>query len=178
VTGTDRKARDLRKPKKGESAEDEAAGGSGSTSAGSSRSPTTTSAPAARGIYPEQAGLVASLAHPGGNVTGTTVGPVTGGKYLELLKEAFPKLTRVPILLDSTFPGLADAVTQEQVEIEGRKLGLTLTPIAVQRQDDVEQALARVAKERPGALCVAGRRGTSAVSASIPKSEPAARHPW
>lgn len=45
-----------------------------------------------RGIYPEQARFVASLARPGGNITGTTVGPVTGGKHLELLKEAVPKL--------------------------------------------------------------------------------------
>ncbi len=106
-----------------------------------------------RGINPVQAGLVASLARPGGNVTGTTVGPVTGGKYLELLKEAVPKLTRVAILLDPTFPGLT-AVGQEQLEAEARKLDLTLTPIAAQRPDDVEEALARVAKERPGALWV------------------------
>jgi ABC-type uncharacterized transport system substrate-binding protein len=105
-----------------------------------------------RGIYPEQAGLIASLAHPGGNVTGTTVGPVTAGKYLELLKEAVPKLTRVAILLDPTFPGLA--VAGQQVEAEARKLGLTLTQIEVQHPDDVEQALARVQKERPGALWV------------------------
>jgi putative ABC transport system substrate-binding protein len=105
-----------------------------------------------RGIYPEQAGLVASLAHPGGNVTGTTVGPVTGGKYLELLKEALPKLRRVAILLDPTFPGLAAA--GQEMEAEARKLGLTLTPIEAQRPDDVEQALARVQKERPGALWV------------------------
>jgi len=105
-----------------------------------------------RGIYPEQAGLIASLARPGGNVTGTTVGQVTGGKYLELLKEAVPKLTRVAILLDPTFPGLT-AVRQE-VEAEARKLGLTLASIEVQHPDDVEQALARVPKERPGALWV------------------------
>jgi len=105
-----------------------------------------------RGIYPEQAGLIASLAHPGGNVTGTTVGPVTAGKYLELLKEAVPKLTRVAILLDPTFPGLA--VAGQQVEAEARKLGLTLTQIEVQHPDDVEKALARVQKERPGALWV------------------------
>jgi ABC-type uncharacterized transport system substrate-binding protein len=105
-----------------------------------------------RGIYPEQAGLIASLAHPGGNVTGTTVGPVTAGKYLELLKEAVPKLTRVAILLDPTFPGLA--VAGQQVEAEARKLGLTLTQIEVQHSDDVEKALARVQKERPGALWV------------------------
>jgi putative tryptophan/tyrosine transport system substrate-binding protein len=106
-----------------------------------------------RGIYPEQAGFVASLAHPGGNITGTTVGPVAGGKYLELLKEAVPKLTRVSIMLDPTFPGLT-AVGQAQVEGEAGRLGLTLTRIAAQRPDDVEPALARVAKERPGALWV------------------------
>ena len=106
-----------------------------------------------RGIHPEQAGFVANLAHPGGNITGTTVGPVTGGKYLELLKEAVPKLRRVSIMLDPTFPGLT-AVGQAQVEGEARRLGLTLTPIAAQRPDEVEPALARVAKERPGALWV------------------------
>ena len=106
------------------------------------------------GVYPVQAGFVSSLARPGGNITGTTVGPVTGGKYRELLKEVIPNLTRVTVLLDPTFPGLADAMSRERVEVEGRKLGLTLTPIAVRRPDDVEQALARVAKERPGALWV------------------------
>jgi putative ABC transport system substrate-binding protein len=78
---------------------------------------------------------------------------VTGGKYLELLKEAVPKLRRVSIMLDPTFPGLT-AVGQAQVEGAARRLGLTLTPIAAQRPDDVEPALARVAKERPGALWV------------------------
>ncbi len=106
------------------------------------------------GIYPVRAGLVTSLARPGGNVTGTSVGPITGGKYLELLKEAFPKLTRVAFLLHLTVPGLAEAVGQEQVEAEARKLGLTLTPVAVERPDDIERALTRVAKERPGALWV------------------------
>src|SRR4030095_2145129 len=106
-----------------------------------------------RGIYPDQAGLVASLAYPGGNVTGTTVGAITGGKYLELLKEAVPKLRRVALLLDPTLHGFT-AMRQEQVGAEARRLGLTLTPIAAQRPDDVESALARVAKERPGAMWV------------------------
>src|SRR5262249_34503889 len=79
--------------------------------------------------------------------------PVTGGEYLQLLKEALPKLTRVSTMLDPTFPGLS-AVGQAQVEGEARRLGLTLTPIAAQRPDDVEPALARVVKERPGALWV------------------------
>jgi putative tryptophan/tyrosine transport system substrate-binding protein len=106
------------------------------------------------GVYPVQAGLVNSLARPGGNVTGTTVGPVTGGKYLELLKEALPKLAHVALLLDVTFAGLADSATGEQIRSEARRLGLTVTPISTQRADDIAGALERVTKDRPGALWV------------------------
>jgi ABC-type uncharacterized transport system substrate-binding protein len=106
------------------------------------------------GVYPVQAGLVASLARSGGNVTGTTVAPLTGGKYLELLKGAIPKLTRVAILWDPTFPGLTDAAAQAQMEVEARTLGLTLASIEIHRLDDVERALGRIAKEPPGALLV------------------------
>jgi hypothetical protein len=81
------------------------------------------------GIYPEQAGLVVSLARPGGNITGTSVGPVTGGKYLELLKGAVPRLTRVALLWDPTFPGFANTAAQEELGVEVRKLGLTLASI-------------------------------------------------
>jgi putative tryptophan/tyrosine transport system substrate-binding protein len=104
------------------------------------------------GVYPVQAGLVASLARPGGNVTGTSTGPISGGKYLELLKEALPKLARVAILLDPTFPGLADSASD--AESAARKLGLTLTGIPVSRTDDLDRALARIANERFGALWV------------------------
>jgi putative ABC transport system substrate-binding protein len=104
------------------------------------------------GVAPVEAGLVASLARPGGNVTGTTVAPVTLGKYLELLKEAVPKLARVAVLWDPTVPG---RVTQGPLELEARKLGLTLALIDAHRPDDVEAALARIARERPGALFVA-----------------------
>jgi putative ABC transport system substrate-binding protein len=103
------------------------------------------------GVAPVEAGLVASLARPGGNVTGTTVAPVALGKYLELLKEVVPKLARVAVLWDSSFPGLA---RQEPPEVEARKLGLTLTLIEANRVDDVDAALARIAKERTGALFV------------------------
>jgi putative ABC transport system substrate-binding protein len=105
------------------------------------------------GVDPEQAGLVASLARPGGNITGTTVGHVNGGKYLELLKEAVPNLTRVALLFDPTARGFTE-LGPERVSVEARRLGVTLSRIAVQRPVDFEPALARVAKERPGALWV------------------------
>ena len=101
------------------------------------------------GVFPEHAGLVASLARPGGNVTGTTVAPIVG-KYLELLKLAVPKLARVAIVWDPTFPGL----DQAELEVAARKLGLTLALLDVQRSDDIAAALARIAKERPGALWI------------------------
>jgi ABC-type uncharacterized transport system substrate-binding protein len=106
------------------------------------------------GVYPVEAGLVASLARPGGNVTGTTVAPLAATKYLEMLKQAVPKLARVAILWDPTFPGLWDVGDRERLELEARKLGLTLVSMEVQRPDDIERALARIADERFGALWV------------------------
>ena len=106
------------------------------------------------GVYPVQAGLVASLARPGGNVTGTTIAPLAGAKYLEMLKQALPKLARVAMLWDPTFPGLADLGDRERLELEARKLGLALGSIEVQRPDDIERALARIADEWFGALWV------------------------
>ena len=106
------------------------------------------------GVYPVEAGLVASLAHPGGNVTGTTVAPLAPAKYLEMLKQAVPKVARVAILWDPTFPGLWNVGDRERLELEAGKLGLTLVSIEVQRPDDIEHALARIADERFGALLV------------------------
>jgi len=106
------------------------------------------------GVYPVEAGLVASLARPGGNVTGTTVAPLAAAKYLEMLKQAVPKLARVAILWDPSFPGLSEVGDRERLELEARKLALTLVSIEVQRPDDIERALARIADERFGALWV------------------------
>jgi len=68
-------------------------------------------------------GLVASLARPGGNITGlTNLAPELGGKRLELLKEIVPQLSRVAVLGDPTSPG--HAIGWREMEIAARSLGM------------------------------------------------------
>jgi len=78
---------------------------------------------------PESLGLVASLARPGGNITGvSTMGLDLGGKQLELLKEAVPGMSRVAVLLNPTNPG-ATPEAGRVMEDAARALGLTLSRI-------------------------------------------------
>ena len=80
------------------------------------------------GSDPVDAGLVESLARPGGNVTGiTNLSPELGGKRLELLKEAVPKLARVAVLYDPFTPGSVREV-KELLPAAARALGLTIQP--------------------------------------------------
>jgi putative tryptophan/tyrosine transport system substrate-binding protein len=96
-------------------------------------------------------GLVASLAHPGGNVTGlSNVGSDLGGKQLELLKEASPKVSRVAVLSDSAIPGNALWLGEMKVAAEG--LRITLQPVDVHRPDNFERAFSAIKKEHAGAL--------------------------
>jgi putative tryptophan/tyrosine transport system substrate-binding protein len=100
---------------------------------------------------PVGAGLVASLARPGGNITGVSViGTELGGKQLELLKEAVPGLSRVAVLLNPTNPGTAP--TLRVMEGAAQALELTLSPIEVRGADEVERALAAIATTHPDAL--------------------------
>ncbi|HVO93780.1 MAG TPA: ABC transporter substrate binding protein, partial [Terriglobales bacterium] len=72
---------------------------------------------------PVASGFVASLAHPGGNITGlSTLYPEISGKQLEILKEIVPRLSRVAVLGNSTNPGNAPAV--KQTELAARGLGI------------------------------------------------------
>src|SRR5215471_9071123 len=103
-----------------------------------------------RGTDPVGAGLVTSLARPGGNVTGLT--SVTGelaGKLLELLKEIRPKLTRAAILRPE---GRADDLFVKEAEVPGRALGVQLIPVVVQGPDDIERAFLAIGKERVDGL--------------------------
>jgi putative tryptophan/tyrosine transport system substrate-binding protein len=99
-------------------------------------------------------GFVESLARPSGNVTGITLlsGPL-GGKRLELLKEAIPKLSRVAVLYDPTFRGIGPDV-KEELSVPARALKLTIQPWEVRGADDFERVFAALSKERPDGLYV------------------------
>ena len=103
---------------------------------------------------PESLGLVASLARPGGNITGVSViGLDLGGKQLELLKEAVPGMARVAVLLNPTNPGQTPA-TWPVLEDAARALGLTLSRIEAQGADEFDRAFAAIATAHPDALSV------------------------
>jgi putative tryptophan/tyrosine transport system substrate-binding protein len=96
-------------------------------------------------------GLVASLAHPGGNLTGISGLAVDiSGKRLELLKEAIPTLARVAVLWNTRDAAMTRSFTQ--IEEAARALGLTVLPLGVQEVHDFDQAFAAITEARPDAL--------------------------
>ena len=103
---------------------------------------------------PVQTGLAASLARPGGNVTGlTNVAGELGGKFLELLREIVPKLNRVAILRASSVFGVDDVFIKE-TEVPARALGVQLVTVRVQGADDFESAFRSMTKERVNGLII------------------------
>jgi putative ABC transport system substrate-binding protein len=106
------------------------------------------------GIDPVEAGLVESLARPGGNVTGfTLISRELGGKRLELLKEVVPKVARVAVLYESAIPGSVLEV-KEFLPMAARALGLTIRSWEVRDADGFEKVFAALNKERPDGLYV------------------------
>jgi len=106
------------------------------------------------GADPVGQGLVASLARPGGNVTGLSysVGQEIFGKQLALLTEAVPKIRRVAVLWNPAISGQAPAI--EDVKVAARALGVQLQVLEARGPDDFDRAFAAMAKERVGALLV------------------------
>jgi putative tryptophan/tyrosine transport system substrate-binding protein len=103
---------------------------------------------------PVGAGLVASLNRPGGNITGlsTAPGPEIYGKHLELLKETFPRLTRVAIL--SNPANRFSALALREAETTARAFKVSLQILEARNPDEFETAFAAATKERAGALLV------------------------
>jgi putative ABC transport system substrate-binding protein len=108
------------------------------------------------GPDPVKGGLIDSLARPGGNVTGVTnLNPDLGGKRLELLKEAVPKLARVAVLYD---PANRASVIElkEVLPLAARALGVTVRSWEVRGADGFEKVFAALSKQRPDGLYVSG----------------------
>ena len=102
---------------------------------------------------PVTAGLVDSLARPGGNITGfTTSGSVLAGKRLELLKETVPNLSRIAVLWDSYDPTTAQQWKESQ--LPARELGLQLFSMEVSKADKYEEGFKEATKAYNAALAV------------------------
>jgi putative tryptophan/tyrosine transport system substrate-binding protein len=103
---------------------------------------------------PVGSGLVASIARPGGNVTGLSysVGTETVGKGLELLKQTVPKIRRTAIIANPANPSRSEVV--RDLEIVGRSLGVRLQFLEVRGPNDFSGAFAAMAKDHVEALLV------------------------
>jgi len=104
---------------------------------------------------PVGSGFVASLARPGGNITGlSTLSPEISGKQLELLKEIVPKLSRVGVLGDVTRPGIPQALREINVAADAFRVQVQY--LEVRGSKDIEIAFRAASKERVDAVLVLG----------------------
>jgi putative ABC transport system substrate-binding protein len=125
---------------------------------------------------PVAAGLVASLASPGGNVTGlTTLAPELEGKRLELFTQAVPQLSRVVALLSPANPFTTIAWTA--LEPAAAALGGQLQPVEVRGPQDLDPVFARIQEARPDGLIVIPDRFLLTYRASIVQFMARQRHP-
>ena len=96
-------------------------------------------------------GLAASLARPGGNVTGSSqMAAELAGKRLEMLKEIVPKLSRVAVLWNPQ--GAPSTVNWNEIQLPARRLGVQLLSLEVRSADDYEKAFNEAIKARASAL--------------------------
>jgi putative tryptophan/tyrosine transport system substrate-binding protein len=100
---------------------------------------------------PVGSGLVASLARPGGNVTGMSLmAPDLGGKRLELLIELLPRLARVAVLWNAANP--YSALVFKETQVAGRTLGVEIQSLEVRSPDDLDRAFEAERRQHPDAL--------------------------
>jgi putative tryptophan/tyrosine transport system substrate-binding protein len=98
-------------------------------------------------------GLVQSLAHPGGNITGNTMlGVEVQPKRLQLFKEAVPAMSRIASLWNPD--NASNRLNVEDVRVAAAKLGMTFTAVPVRRVDELDGALSAMMRERPDGLMV------------------------
>jgi putative ABC transport system substrate-binding protein len=109
-------------------------------------------------VDPVGAGFVATLARPGGNATGFTIYEYSmSGKWLELLKEIAPRVTRAAVLRD---PAVASGIGQfGAVQIVAPSLGVDLNPVDIRDAGEIERAVTAFARGSNGGLIVTGSAG-------------------
>jgi putative ABC transport system substrate-binding protein len=133
-----------------------AAGGTNTVRAAMSATKTIPIVMVGAGVDPVEAGLIQSLARPGGNVTGiTNLDTSLGGKRLELLRDAIGKVTRVAVLWDPQQPGTVREIKKE-LPIAARELKLTLQLWEVRDSSALEKVFAALKKQRADGLYVPG----------------------
>jgi ABC-type uncharacterized transport system substrate-binding protein len=104
---------------------------------------------------PVAQGLIASLARPGGNISGPSLGgSELYGKRLELLKEAVPRVSRVGVFLDTTSPSIS--LILDEMQTSARALGIQIQSLQVRSANDFSGAFQAALKGRARALTVAG----------------------
>jgi putative ABC transport system substrate-binding protein len=103
------------------------------------------------------AGLVSSLAHPGGNVTGlSALSPEVEGKRLQLLKEMLPRLSRVAVLMNPANP--VTPLIWKQTQAAAMSARVTVQAVEVRAADAFERAFALITKAKPDAMIVIADR--------------------
>jgi putative ABC transport system substrate-binding protein len=107
---------------------------------------------------PVAAGLVRSLSHPGGNVTGVSMQwAELGPKEIELLREALPSLDRIAHLLDVNVP--ASRLDEQMTRAASHGLGIAYSPYYLSNRSDLDRAFAEMEAQRPDALILGGGSG-------------------
>jgi putative ABC transport system substrate-binding protein len=102
---------------------------------------------------PVGSGFIASLARPGGNITGlSTLSPEISGKQMDLLKEILPKISRVAVVGNSIEPGNAETLKETQLAAGG--FGVQLQNLDVRGPEDIEIAFSAIKKDRANAVIV------------------------
>ncbi len=107
-------------------------------------------------VDPVEAGFVVSLARPGGNITGLyRLDTELHGKRLELLKEVFPRMSRVAIL----WPSRQQKRWRKEIEAVGQALGIQIQSVVISHRLAIESVFSAISRESPdGLLLAAGAR--------------------
>jgi putative ABC transport system substrate-binding protein len=114
-------------------------------------------------------GLVASLARPGGNVTGRSVyAPELTSKRIEILKEMLPNLTKLGVLWNKENAGAAGQL--REAETTGRALGIAIESLPAQIPDGLDEIMARAAQAGAGAILIVSDSSTISNRAKIGSS--------